>query len=38
VAAALIGFALAPIIEPSRDTAELIVLAIVFACVTPAAV
>jgi len=38
VAAALIGFALAPFIGPSQDTAELIVVAIVFACVAPAAV
>lgn len=38
VVAALVGLALAPFIEPSRDTAELIVVAIVFACVGPAAV
>jgi hypothetical protein len=38
VVAALVGLALAPFIEPSQDTAELIVVAIVFVCVAPAAV
>ena len=38
VVAALVGLTLAPFIEPSQDTAELVVLAIVFVCVAPAAV
>lgn len=38
VVAAVVGLALAPFIEPSQDTAELIVVAIVFVCVAPAAV
>ena len=38
VLTALVGLALAPFIDPSRDTAELIVLALVFVCVAPATV
>jgi hypothetical protein len=37
-AAALVALALAPFIEPSRETAEFIVLALAFVCVVPAAV
>jgi hypothetical protein len=38
VLAALVVLTLAPFIEPSRETAEVIVLTLAFVCVAPAAV